>query len=308
MDEVEKVIIIGSGPAGLTAALYAARGGLTPLVIEGQTPGGQPTLTSDVEDFPGFPEGIKGPEMVKKFKAQAQKFGTRFLPGEVMSVDFKKHPFEIKIGDKTLSAKVVIVASGSSPQWLGLPSEQKLIGKGVSVCAVCDGPFFKDKKVVVVGGGDSAFREAYHLSKLVKTVTIIHRRNQFRAQKSLQDLVQKATNIKFVLNSVVEEVLGEAKVTGVRIKNIQTGKISTLPIDGIFIAIGQKPKTDFLKGHLELDQKGYVILKGETQTSVPGVFAAGDVADPRYRQSVTAAGSGCKAALDAEEYLDNLKS
>lgn len=304
---MEKLVIIGSGPAGLTAAIYAARGNLEPLVISGRNPGGQLMLTTDVDDFPGFPEGIQGPVLMIKLRRQAAKFGTRFIEEDVLVVEFKKHPFEIKTDLQNLLANSVIIASGASPMWLGLPSEQRLIGRGVSVCAVCDGPFFKGKKVVIVGGGDSAMREVHYLSKFAKSVTVIHRRDILKAQKALQELVKLKSNVEFLMNSIVEEVLGEVKVTGVKIKNTKTGKISILETDGVFIAIGYKPNTQFLDRQLKLDKKGYIIIKDETKTSVPGIFAAGDVGDWQYRQAVTAAGSGCKAALDAEEYLDHFK-
>lgn len=305
--QVEKLIIIGSGPAGLTAAIYAARGNLNPLVISGREAGGQLMLTTDVDDFPGFPEGIQGPDLMANMRKQAERFGTRFINEDVLSVDFSQKPLTIKTETKTLQALTVILATGASAMWLNLPSEQRLRGKGVSACAVCDGFFFKDKNVAVVGGGDTAMREANHLSKLCRRVTIIHRRDKLRAQAALQSLVKSKPNVKFVWNSTVEEVLGQDKVTGVKLKNTQTGEISDLSIDGLFVAIGHKPNTDFLKGQIELDEKGYVVVENETHTKVPGVFVAGDVADYHYRQAVTAAGMGCKAAFDAEEYLENFK-
>lgn len=304
---MEKIVIIGSGPAGLTAAIYAARSNLNPLVIAGRTPGGQLTLTTDVDDFPGFPEGIQGPELMALFRKQAEKFGTRFIDEDVTAVDLKGAPFKITTETQEVSAKAVIVATGASAQWLGLPSEQRLIGKGVSACATCDGPFFRDKKIIIVGGGDVAMREAQHLSKYASEVTVVNRRDEFRAKPALVDLVKTKTKVKFLMNSVVEEVLGEDKVTGVKIKNTQTGEISEMEIDGVFVAIGHRPNTEFLGSHLHLDEKGYLVVKDETQTSVPGVFVAGDVADFRYRQAITAAAAGCKAALDAEEYLEKLQ-
>lgn len=305
---IEKVIIIGSGPAGLTAAIYAARGDLEPLVISGREAGGQLMLTTDVDDFPGFPEGIQGPELMARFKAQAERFNTRFLAEDVISVDFTKQPFVINTETQTLKSQSVIVATGASAQWLGLPSEQKLRGRGVSACAVCDGPFFKNKRVIVVGGGDVAMREVQHLSKYAEKVTLIHRRDQFRAQLALQNVVKSKPNVDFILNSVIEEVLGEEKVTGVKIKNIINEEISEKEIDGVFVAIGHTPNTGYLKGQLELSAKGYIVTKDETLTSVDGVFVAGDVADWKYRQGVTAAGLGCKAALDVEDYLEKLKT
>jgi len=300
----EKLIIIGSGPAGLTAAIYASRGGLNPLVIAGREAGGQLMLTTDVDDFPGFPQGILGPDLMGNIKKQADKFNTKFVNEDVVNVDFSKIPKAITTESQTLSAKTVIVATGASAIWLGIPSEQRLIGKGISSCAVCDGFFFKDKNVIVVGGGDTAMRAVAYLSKLCKQVTVVHRRDALRAQFALQELVKSKNNVNFIWNCEVEEILGQDKVTGVKLKNTQTGKISQLQIDGAFIAIGHKPNTDFLKGQLELDEKGYVVLKNETHTSVEGVFVAGDVADYHYRQAVTAAGAGCKAAFDVEEYLE----
>lgn len=304
---VEKLVIIGSGPAGLTAAIYAARGALNPLVISGREAGGQLTLTTDVDDYPGFPEGIQGPDLMVKMRKQAERFATRFINEDVMSVDFKKKPFFIKTESQTIQAETVIVATGASAMWLGLESEKRLIGHGVSSCATCDGFFFKGKNVMVVGGGDTAMREAQYLSKICKTVTVVHRRDSLRAQSALVELVKSKTNVKFIFNSVIDEVLGQDKVIGVKLKNTQSGEISQMDIDGLFIAIGHKPNTNFLKGQVELDEKGYVVIHDETHTSVGGIFVAGDVADHKYRQAVTAAGAGCMAALDVEEYLENLK-
>lgn len=305
--EVEKLIIVGSGPAGLTAAIYAARGNLKPLVIAGREAGGQLTLTTDVDDFPGFEMGIQGPELMAKMRKQAERFKTRFVSEDVVSVDLTVKPFKIRTETRNLSTKTLIIATGASAMWLNLPSEQKLRGKGVSACAVCDGFFFKGKTVVVVGGGDTAMREVNYLSKLCQKVIVIHRRDALRAQPALQELVKVKQNVEFVWNSGVIEVLGQEKVTGVKIKNTQTGKISELPLDGLFIAIGHKPNTDFLKGQLELDKKGYVVVENETHTKIPGVYVAGDVADYKYRQAVTAAGAGCKAAFDVEDYLEGMK-
>lgn len=311
----EKLVIIGSGPAGLTAAIYAARGNLNPVVVSGRSPGGQLMLTSDVDDFPGFPQGVKGPELMAKIRAQAERLGTTFIEEDTVEVNFKKTPLEIRTETKSLLTQAVIIATGSSAKWLGLESEYKLIGRGVSACAVCDGPFFKDKKVVVVGGGDVAMREAQHLSKTASSVTVIHRRDTLRAQGALQSLVKAKPNVSFILNTTVEEILGDDRVEAIRIKNTQTGKVSELAVDGVFVAIGHNPNTKFLEGQLELDKMGYVVisddrhhlLKDGTHTSVEGVFAAGDVADFHYRQGITAAGAGCKAALDAEEYLERIK-
>lgn len=306
-NKTERLVIIGSGPAGLTAAIYAARASLNPLVIAGREAGGQLILTTDVDDFPGFPEGIQGPDLMDKMRKQAERFGTRFVNEDVISVNLKTKPFAIKTETCTLKTATLIIATGASAMWLNLPSEQRLRGRGVSACAVCDGFFFKNKVVAVVGGGDTAMREAAYLSKLCQKVTVVHRRDQLRAQHALQDLVKSKKNINFIWNAVVEEVLGQDKVTGVRLKNTLDGKVKKLNLDGLFIAIGHKPNTDFLKGQLPLDKKGYIKVINETHTKVPGVFVAGDVADYHYRQAVTAAGMGCKAAFDAEEYLENLK-
>ncbi len=301
---IEKLVIIGSGPAGLTAAIYAARGALNPLVVAGREAGGQLVLTTDVDDFPGFEEGIQGPDLMDKMKKQAERFKTRFINEDVLSVNLKVKPFEIKTETCNLSTEALIIATGASAMWLGLESEQRLRGKGVSACAVCDGFFFKDKNVVVVGGGDTAMREVQFLSKLCKSVIVVHRREGLRAQSALIELVKSKPNVKFIWNTVIDEVLGQEKVTGVKIKNTQSGENSQMDIDGIFIAIGHKPNTDFLKGQINLDEKGYVVVENETNTSVEGVFSAGDVSDHKYRQAVTAAGAGCKAVFDAEEYLE----
>ena len=308
MDKVERLVIIGSGPAGLTAAIYGARGNLNPLVISGMEAGGQLMLTTDVDDFPGFPEGIQGPDLMIKMRKQAERFDTRFINEDVISVDLSKKPFELKTENCELKTGAIIIATGASAMWLGLESEKRLIGKGVSSCAVCDGFFFKDKNVIVVGGGDTAMREAAYLSKLCKKVTVVHRRDQLRAQAALQELVKSKKNVEFVWNTVVDEILGKSKVEGVKLKNTQTGEISQLEVDGVFVAIGHKPNTDFLKGQIELDKAGYIVIHDETRTSVDGVFVAGDVADYHYRQAVTAAGMGCMAVFDVEEYLENLKS
>lgn len=306
MDKAEKLIIIGSGPAGLTAAIYAARGNLNPLVITGSEAGGQLMLTTDVDDFPGFPEGIQGPELMAKMRQQAERFGVRFVNENVVSVDLKTQPLIIKTESSQFKTQSVIIATGASARWLGLESEQKLKGRGVSACAVCDGFFFKGKKVAIVGGGDTALREANYLSKLCQQVTIIHRRDGLRAQPALQELVRSKPNIDFIFNSVVEEVLGKEKVTGVKIKNVHNKKTAEVQFDGVFVAIGHKPNTDFLKGQLELDEKGYIVVTPEGHTRVSGVFVAGDVSDHKYRQAVTAAGAGCKAAFDVEEYLEHM--
>ncbi len=301
----EKLVIIGSGPAGLTAAIYAARGNLTPLVISGREAGGQLMLTTDVDDFPGFPDGIQGPDLMMKMRAQAGKFGTRFINEDVKSVDFSKTPFEIQTETKLVKTKSVILATGASAMWLGLESEQRLIGHGVSACAVCDGLFFKDKNVIVVGGGDTAMREAQHLSKFAKKVTIIHRRDSLRAQRALVDLVKSKPNIDFLFNSEVVDILGEGKVQGVTLKDTKTEETKKIDIDGVFVAIGHKPNTSFLKGQIDLDEKGYIVTVDEVKTKIAGIYVSGDVSDFKYRQAVTAAGSGTKAALEVESFLEH---
>lgn len=306
MEKVEKLVIIGSGPAGLTAAIYTARGNLNPIVITGRAPLGQLMLTTDMDDFPGFPEGIQGPELMQLIKSQAVRFGTRFTEEDVVSVKLDKHPFEVITETGTILTQSIIIATGASAKWLGLPSERELIGRGVSACATCDGPFFKGKKVAVVGGGDTAMREAQHLSKYAISVLVIHRRDIFKAQKALVELVKGKPNVEFILSSVIEEILGKEKVEGIKVRNIETGEVSKIELDGVFVAVGHKPNTDFLERQIKLNENGYIIVKNETHTSIPGVFVAGDVADYRYRQAVTAAGAGAKAALDVEEYLESL--
>lgn len=306
MDKIEKLIIVGSGPAGLTAGIYAARGGIDPLIITGDMLGGHPTIATIIDDYPGFPEGIEAPKLAKLFEEQAKRFKARFKSGKVEKIDFSKSPFKLFIEGEELEAESVILAIGSAPRWLGLPSEKKLIGRGVSVCATCDGPFFKNKKVVVVGGGDSALKEAYFLAKIAESVTIIHRRGELRAQEALQTQVKALSNVKFIFNAEVLEILGEEKVFGVKVKNNQSGEMSEIETDGVFVAIGYVPETEFLKGQIDLDPTGHVIINNETQTSVAGIFAAGDVADTKYRQVVVAAGSGAKAALDVERFLANI--
>lgn len=300
----EKVVIIGSGPAGLTAAIYVGRGGISPLVIAGYSFGGQLMLTNEVENFPGFPEGIMGPELMERMKKQAMKFGARILEKDVTAVDFTKRPFRIYVEDEEYLADTVIVATGASPKELGLKSEQRLKGRGISYCAVCDGPFFKGTDVVVVGGGDSAIEEALYLSKITNSVTVIHRRDRLRAAAILQKRAFSNPKIKFVWNSVVKEILGDKKVEGVKVEDVKTGEERFIPCSAVFIAIGHKPNTDLFIGQLEMNEQGYIVVKDETKSSVEGVFVAGDVADYKYRQAVTAAGSGCKAALDTLKYLD----
>lgn len=304
-EKVFDTIVIGSGPAGLTAAIYASRGKLKTLVIAGEEPGGQLTLTTDVEDFPGFPEVIQGPELMTRMKKQAQRLGADFVDGNVTSVDFSSNPFKIATNSGSFSGKTIVLATGASAKWLGLPSEQKLIGKGVSSCAVCDAAFFRDKKIALVGGGDAAMKEALFLTKFASEVNVIHRRDKLRAFQALQDRAFSNPKIKFIWNSVIEEVLGENKVEGVTIKNLKTSKITNMEIDGLFVAVGHKPNTQFLKGQIDLDKKGYVVIIDNTKTSIPGVFAGGDVHDWRYQQAVTAAGAGCMAAMDAQDWLED---
>lgn len=303
--DVEKVIIIGSGPAGHTAAIYAARAELKPLMFEGQVPGGQLMLTTEVENFPGFPNGLMGPELMEHLKAQSLRFETRIIPEDVVAVDFSARPFTVKTADKEYKAESVIVSTGASAMWLGLPSEKDYYGKGVSACATCDGFFFRGKKIIVVGGGDSAMEEATFLTRFAETVTVIVRKEELRASKIMQERAKANPKISFVWNSEVKEILGDGtRVTGVTLFNNKTNETSQLATDGVFVAIGHKPNTDLFKGQLELDQKGYLVTQpGSTKTNVEGVFAAGDVADHYYRQAITAAGTGCMAAIDAERWL-----
>jgi thioredoxin reductase (NADPH) len=304
--DAREVIIIGSGPAGLTAAIYTARANLKPLMIEGIGAGGQLMLTTEVENFPGFPEGIQGPDLMAKFREQAARFGTEFITADAERVDFSSAPFGVWVGGTEYRARSIIISTGAQARMLGLPSEQALLGHGVSTCATCDGFFFRGQEIAVVGGGDSAVEEANFLTKFADKVTLVHRRAELRASKIMQDRAFANPKIAFRWNSVVDEVLGNGRVEGVALRDVESGDVSTLPVTGVFVAIGHTPNTKLFEGHVELDANGYIVTRVGTQTSVPGVFAAGDVQDFVYRQAVTAAGSGCMAALDAERYLEAL--
>lgn len=301
----ENVIIIGSGPAGLTAALYAARADLNPLMIEGYQRGGQLMLTSDVENYPGFPNGILGPEMMDIFRKQAERFGTRFITKDVTRVDLKKNPFQIWVGEEKFEGKAVIISTGASARLIGLENEKRLMGKGVTTCATCDGAFFRNMEVAVVGGGDSAMEEALFLTKFCTRVTVIHRRDALRASKIMQDRAFANKKITFIWNTVVEDVLGTKEVEGLKLKNLKTGEPSEFKVAGLFVAIGHDPNTKLFQGQIEMDKNGYIITRDGTRTNIPGVFACGDVQDHIYRQAVTAAGSGCMAAMDCERYLES---
>lgn len=304
MESLEKLVIIGSGPSGLTAAIYGARANLKPVVYTGSVPLGQLMLTSDVENYPGFVDPINGPELMERMKNQAQRLGARLIQEDIVDVRFDNYPFELEAsGGATVRALAVIVATGATPRRLNLDSEKRLMGKGVSNCAVCDGFFFKGKKVAVVGGGDTAMEEATFLTNLVSSVQVIHRKEELRASAALKDEAFKNPKIRFTWNAVVTDILGNGKVQGVSIRDVKTGEESKLEVDGVFVAIGYEPNTKLFEGKLELEPNGYLKVKNETETSVPGVFAAGDVGDYRYRQAVTAAADGCKAALDADRFL-----
>src|SRR6201989_807627 len=306
MTEIRDVIIIGGGPAGYTAALYAARGTLRPLVFEGFAYGGQLMITSDVENYPGFEEGIMGPELMATMRKQAERFGAELVADDVTRVDFSERPLKVYVGDEEHQARSVIVATGATARQIGLPSEQHLQGMGVSYCAVCDAAFFRGKDVIVVGGGDSAMEETSFLAKFANNVKLVHRRDEFRASKIMIDYARSKDNVEFITNAVVEEVLGTegGKVTGVRLRDPVTGETQELPADGLFVAIGHDPTTGLFKGILDMDEAGYLLTQpGSTATNIEGVFAAGDVVDHTYRQAVTAAGMGCMAALDAERWL-----
>ncbi len=300
------VVIIGSGPAGLTAALYAARADLKPLVLEGPEPGGQLTTTTDVENYPGYPEGVLGPKMMEDFRKQATRFGADCRWGTVSEIDFEKRPYKVTIDEKTdIFARAIIVSTGASAKWLGIESEQRLRGHGVSACATCDGAFFRDQHVVIIGGGDTAMEEAQFLTKFASKVTLLHRRDELRASKIMQKRTLENPKVEVMWNTVLEEVLGDKLVEGVKVKNIKNNKVITLDdVTGVFLAIGHKPNTDLFKGVLDMDETGYIRTKPKsTYTNMPGIFASGDAQDKDYRQAVTAAGTGCMASIDAERWL-----
>jgi thioredoxin reductase (NADPH) len=297
------VVIVGSGPAGLTAAIYTSRAGLKTLVAAGMLWGGNLMLTTEVENFPGFENGILGPELMEQMRKQAERFSTELVLENATSLDLKSKPFKVTVGNTVHEAKAVIIAAGASAKWLGLESETRLRGRGISVCATCDAAFFRNRKVVVVGGGDTALEEAFVLSRVASEVKVIHRRDKLRATKFLQEKAFENPKISFVWNSTVKEILGKNMVEGIKLHNVVSGEESVLDCDGVFIAIGHKPNTEIFKDQIELDAAGYIIVKEQTRTNIEGVFAAGDVTDPRYRQAIAAAGSGCKAAIDVEKYL-----
>ena len=305
MEKPRDVVIIGSGPAGLTSAVYAARASLQPLMIEGVEAGGQLMLTTEVENYPGFIDGIMGPELMERMRKQAGRFGTEFVTDNVTSVDFSKNPFEVNTSDQTVQARSVIISTGAAARMLGVPGEKELLGHGVSTCATCDGFFFRDQELLIVGGGDSAMEEAIFLTKFASKVTVVHRRDTLRASKIMQDRAKDNPKIEFIWDSVLTEIFGNGKVAGARLKNLRTGQESEIATGGVFVAIGHTPNSALFEGQLELSG-GYIVTKREgTETSVPGVFAAGDVVDFRYRQAITAAGMGCMAAIDAERYLES---
>jgi thioredoxin reductase (NADPH) len=299
-----KLIIVGSGPAGLTAAVYAARANLKPIVLAGSAPGGQLMLTSDVENYPGFPDGVQGPDLMTAFRSQAERFGTRIVDVDVDRVDLSARPFRLWARGVEYKAEAVVVATGASAMWLGLESETRLLGRGVSACATCDGFFFRDREIAVVGGGDTAFEEATYLTRFASKIHLLHRRDEFRASKIMVERARANPKIEIHTNTAIDEVLGEAKVDGLALRDTVTGKTARMPIEGLFIAIGHKPNTEAFRDWLEVDSKGYLVVHDETHSKIDGVFIAGDVHDHRYRQAVTAAGDGCKAAIDAERWLE----
>jgi thioredoxin reductase (NADPH) len=307
VSDIRNVIIVGSGPAGLTAAIYTARANLAPLMLAGSQPGGQLTLTSEVENYPGFAEAIMGPELMDVMRRQAERFGTEIVDDDAIGVDLSERPFTVKTAERTVQARTIIVATGASAKMLGLESERKLLGRGLSTCATCDGFFFKGQELIVVGGGDSAMEEALFLTKFATKVTVVHRRDSLRASKIMQDRARRNPKIGWIWNSVVEEILGvdQGKVIGARLKNVDTDETTEMSVGGVFVAIGHTPNTQLFAGQLRMDEGGYLVTEsGSTRTSVAGVFAAGDVADHVYRQAVTAAGTGCMAAIDAERFLE----
>ncbi len=304
MPVTHKVIILGSGSAGLTAAIYAARAQLRPIVVAGSQRGGQLTLTTEVENYPGFAEAVQGPALMATMRLQAERFDVDFIDADAVAVDFRRRPFELTVPGETLFTESVIIATGAATNWLNFPNEQRLIGHGVSSCAPCDGFFFRGKEVAVVGGGDSAMEEALFLTKFATAVTLIHRRDRFRASKIMADRALRHGKIDVLWNTIVVDVLGDGSVSGLRLKDVNTGEERDFRVDGVFVAIGHHPNTELFRGQIELDEQGYVVLKKQTMTSVEGVFAAGDVHDTRYRQAVTAAGWGCMAAMDAEKFLE----